>query len=141
MRALVRGYATVATDNGHQSEHGDVVSWALGQTERVIDFGYRAEHTVTLAAKTLTDRFYGRVPRHSHFVGCSQGGHHGLMEAQRLPEDYDGIVCGLTRVQLDWRSGGPSLECAGPTTDNNRRATSAETATAPTVSHQDVRRS
>jgi feruloyl esterase len=94
MRALVRGYATVATDNGHQSEHGDDIGWALGQPERVIDFGYRAEHTVTQAAKTLTEHFYGRAPRHSYFVGCSQGGHHGLMEAQRFPEDYDGIVAG-----------------------------------------------
>jgi feruloyl esterase len=94
MRALVRGYAAVATDNGHQSESGHDVSWALGQPERVIDFGYRAEHTVTQAAKTLTEKFYGHAPRHSYFVGCSQGGHHGLMEAQRFPEDYDGVVAG-----------------------------------------------
>jgi feruloyl esterase len=94
MRALVRGYATVATDNGHQSESAFDENWALGQPERVIDFGYRAEHTVTQAAKTLTERFYGRAPQHSYFVGCSQGGHHGLMEAQRFPEDYDGIVAG-----------------------------------------------
>jgi len=71
MRALARGYATVATDNGHQSESGYDVSWAMGQPERVIDFGYRAEHTVTQAAKTLIQRFYGREPEHSYFVGCS----------------------------------------------------------------------
>ena len=100
MRALVRGYATVATDNGHQSESGYDVSWAMGQPERIIDFGYRAEHTVTQAAKTLTQRFYGREPRHSYFVGCSQGGHHGLMEAQRFPEDYDGIVAGAPDYSL-----------------------------------------
>jgi feruloyl esterase len=100
MRALVRGYATVATDNGHQSESGYDVSWAMGQPERVIDFGYRAEHTVTQAAKTLTQRFYGRAPQHSYFVGCSQGGHHGLMEAQLFPEDYDGIVAGSPDYSL-----------------------------------------
>jgi feruloyl esterase len=100
MRALARGYATVATDNGHQSESGYDVSWAMGQPERVIDFGYRAEHTVTQAAKTLTERFYGRAPRHSYFVGCSQGGHHGLMEAQHFPEDYDGIVAGSPDYSL-----------------------------------------
>src|ERR1035438_3824703 len=89
MRALVRGYATAATDNGHQSESGFDESWAMGQPERVVDFGYRAQHMVTQAAKTLTERFYGRAPRHSYFVGCSQGGHHALTEAQRFPEDYD----------------------------------------------------
>jgi len=94
MRALARGYATVATDNGHQSDSAFDDSWAIGHPEVVIDFGYRAEHAVTQAAKALTQRFYGRAPRHSYFVGCSQGGHHGLMEAQRFPEDYDGIVAG-----------------------------------------------
>jgi feruloyl esterase len=94
MRALVRGYATVSTDNGHQSTNGFDVSWALRHPERVIDFGYRAEHTVTQAAKALTERFYERAPRHSYFVGCSQGGHHALMEAERFPEDYDGIIAG-----------------------------------------------
>jgi len=94
MRALTRGYATVATDNGHQSEGGSDESWALGQPERVVDFGYRAEHLVTQAAKALTQDFYRRAPQHSYFVGCSQGGHHGLMEAQRFPEDYDGIIAG-----------------------------------------------
>jgi feruloyl esterase len=94
MRALARGYAAVATDSGHQSTLGFDVSWALGQPDRVIDFGYRAQHTVTQAAKVLTAKFYGRAPRHSYFVGCSQGGHHALMEAERFPADYDGIVAG-----------------------------------------------
>jgi feruloyl esterase len=95
MRGVMRGYATVATDNGHQS--GDDPfdwSWALGHPPRIVDFGYRAEHTATLAGKALTRRFYGRAPQHSYFVGCSQGGHHAFMEAERFPEDYDGIVAG-----------------------------------------------
>lgn len=102
MRALVRGYATAATDSGHQSTSGFDVSWALGQPERVTDFGYRAQHTVTQAAKALTAKFYRRAPRYSYFVGCSQGGHHGLMEAQRFPEDYNGIVVGAP--VYDWTS-------------------------------------
>lgn len=99
MQGLVRGYATVSTDSGHRSSSGDV-SWALNHPERVIDFGYRAQHLATQAAKTLTQRFYGRAPLHSYFVGCSQGGHHGLMEAQRFPEDYDGIIAGAP--VYDW---------------------------------------
>ena len=94
MRGLVRNYAVVATDNGHTSEDTSDVAWALDHPERIVDFGYRAEHVVTQAAKELTEHFYGRAPRHSYFVGCSQGGHHALTEAQRFPEDYDGIVAG-----------------------------------------------
>ncbi|HYM78921.1 MAG TPA: tannase/feruloyl esterase family alpha/beta hydrolase [Candidatus Dormibacteraeota bacterium] len=92
MRGLVRGYATVSTDSGHRSTGG--VIWAFNRPERIIDFGYRAQHLATQAAKTLTQRFYGRALRYSYFVGCSQGGHHGMTEAQRFPEDYDGIIAG-----------------------------------------------
>jgi feruloyl esterase len=94
MRALVRGYAAVATDNGHRVADAFDITWALGHPERIADFGYRAEHVATLAGKDLTAKFYARAPAHSYFVGCSQGGHHGLMEAQRFPADYDGIVSG-----------------------------------------------
>ena len=94
-RGVMRGYATVATDNGHQSGDNPFDwSWALGHPRRIVDFGYRAEHTVTLAGKVLTRRYYHRAPQHSYFVGCSQGGHHAFMEAERFPEDYDGIVAG-----------------------------------------------
>jgi feruloyl esterase len=98
-REVARGYATVATDNGHHSKAFDV-SWALGRPERIVDFGYRAEHTVTQAGKFLTQAFYKSPPKHSYFIGCSQGGHHGLTEAQRFPEDYDGIVAGAP--VYDW---------------------------------------
>jgi feruloyl esterase len=91
---LARGYAGVATNNGHHSEYGYDVTWALGQPERITDFGYRAQHVVTGIGKTLTQQFYGRPPQHSYFIGCSQGGHHALTEAQRFPDDYDGIVAG-----------------------------------------------
>jgi Tannase and feruloyl esterase len=94
MRGLIRSYAVIATDNGHSSTEGSDVTWALGHPERVIDFGYRAEHVVTQAGKDLTKWFYGQAPKYSYFFGCSQGGHHGLMEAQRFPEDYDGIIAG-----------------------------------------------
>ena len=94
LRGLARNYAVAATDNGHVSADTSDVSWASGHPERVKDFGYRAEHSVTEAAKELTQQFYGRAPKHSYFVGCSQGGHHGMTEAQRFPKDYDGIIAG-----------------------------------------------
>lgn len=100
MNVLVRGYATMSTNSGHQSTNGSDVTWALGHPGRVADFGYRAEHLATLTAKALTAQYYGRDPRHAYFIGCSQGGHHGMMEAQRFPHDYDGIIAGAP--VYDW---------------------------------------
>ena len=89
--ALARGYATASTDTGHSTPGG---SWALGHPELVVDFGYRAIHEMTVKAKAIVEAFYGKGPRWSYFVGCSTGGRQGLMEAQRFPGDYDGIVAG-----------------------------------------------
>ena len=89
--ALGRGYATASTDTGHSTPGG---SWALGHPELVVDFGYRAIHEMTVKAKAIVEAFYGKGPRWSYFVGCSTGGRQGLMEAQRFPNDYDGIVAG-----------------------------------------------
>ena len=89
--ALNRGYATASTDTGHSTPGG---SWALGHPELVTDFAYRAIHEMTVKAKTIVQAFYGNGPRLSYFVGCSTGGRQGLMEAQRFPSDYDGVVAG-----------------------------------------------
>ncbi len=91
--ALWGGYATVATDTGHQGNpaSGD---WALGHPEKVVDFGYRAIHEMTLRAKALISAFYGAQARYSYWNGCSEGGGQALSEAQRFPDDYDGIVAG-----------------------------------------------
>lgn len=88
--ALVRGYATMSNDNGHT---GGV--WTFAQfPEKVVDFGHRAQHVTTVAGKAIVQAFYGTAAKHSYFYACSQGGHHALMEAQRYPEDYDGIIAG-----------------------------------------------
>ena len=89
--ALQDGYATASTDTGHTG--GDAV-FALGHPEKVTDFSYRAVHEMTVKAKTFMASFYGRAPRLSYWNGCSTGGRQGLMEAQRYPEDFDGIVAG-----------------------------------------------
>jgi feruloyl esterase len=92
--ALKAGDATASTDTGHQSAIATDASWALGHPEKLVDFGYRAIHETTLAAKAFVREFYGKAPAHSYFNSCSNGGRQGLMEAQRYPEDYDGIVSG-----------------------------------------------
>jgi len=91
--AVAQGYASAATDTGHAANGGDA-SWALGHPEKIIDFAYRAIHQMTLVGKATVKAFYGDAPQHSYFANCSNGGRQALMEAQRYPEDYDGILAG-----------------------------------------------
>jgi feruloyl esterase len=88
------GYATVGTDTGHVGSSTDDGSFALGHPEKIIDFGYRSIHLMTVIGKEIAGALYGGEPQRSYFTGCSTGGRQGLMEAQRFPEDYDGIVAG-----------------------------------------------
>jgi feruloyl esterase len=91
--AIAGGYATASTDTGHS---GSPVNsrWALGHPDKIVDFGWRAIHEMTLKAKAIIQAFYGDAPKKSYFSACSNGGRQGLMEAQRFPEDYDGIIAG-----------------------------------------------
>jgi len=88
---LRRGYATASTDTGHMASD---MWWAIGHPQRAIDYLYRSKHIVTVAAKGLIRAFYGRPPSHSYFNSCSNGGRQGLLEVQRYPGDYDGVVVG-----------------------------------------------
>jgi feruloyl esterase len=93
---LRRGYATVSTNFGHDAAPGlDMARFAFEKPERLVDFAYRALHETTLRAKALTETFYGKPPAQAYFIGCSSGGYQGLMEAQRFPGDYNGIVAGM----------------------------------------------
>jgi feruloyl esterase len=91
--SVAHGYAASGTDTGHK---GGAVNaqWALGHPEKITDFGYRAIHETASNAKAVIQTFYGNSPRHSYFNSCSNGGREALMEAQRFPEDYDGILAG-----------------------------------------------
>lgn len=84
------GYAVANTDMGTSAGP----DCGIGNKAVWKDFGYRATHLMTLAAKELIERFYGVPPKYSYFSGGSTGGQQGLMEAQRYPEDYDGILAG-----------------------------------------------
>ena len=88
---LRRGYAVAATDDGHAGGGAD---WAIGHPEKLIDFGYRAVHETSVQAKIIIRALYGRDPERSYFVGCSDGGREALMEAQRYPEDFQGVLAG-----------------------------------------------
>lgn len=90
-RALAEGYAVTAIDTGHD---GDDPAFAIGRPQTIVDWGHRAVHETIVAAKAITQRHYGEAARYSYFEGCSTGGHQAFQEAQRYPEDFDGIVAG-----------------------------------------------
>lgn len=89
-QGLERGYATATTDTGHlASDPG----WGSNRAKEV-DYGHRGTHVTTLAGKDLTESFYGRALSKAYFNGCSNGGRQALMEVQRYPTDFDGIIAG-----------------------------------------------
>ncbi len=91
--AVRAGFASASTDTGHEAA-GIEANWALGHPEKIVDFGYRAIHLTAVAGKAIVAAFYGSSPKYSYFSSCSNGGRQALMEAQRFPADYDGIIAG-----------------------------------------------
>ena len=90
---LRRGYAAASNNTGHEAAPGlDMARFAFERPERLIDFAHRAHHETASRAKAIVEAFYGKRPERAYFIGCSSGGYEGLMEAQRYPADYDGIV-------------------------------------------------
>jgi len=91
--AVANGYAASSTDTGHQAGGTDG-AWALKHYEKMVDYGYRAIHETAEKSKALVSAFYGDAPKWTYFSSCSNGGRQALMEAQRYPADYDGIIAG-----------------------------------------------
>jgi feruloyl esterase len=99
--AIVKGYAVAATNTGHEGNSGD---FAIGHPEKLIDWGYRAVHEMTAAAKAIIAAHYGYRPRYSYWNSCSTGGRQGLVAAEYYPLDFDGLAVGdpanpMTRLQ------------------------------------------
>ncbi len=99
---VARGFASAATDTGHEGGSGSFALDANGRLnwQLVIDNAYLGIHEMTVAGKALTQAFYGKAPRYSYFVGGSTGGRQGLMEAQRFPNDYDGILSACPAISF-----------------------------------------
>jgi feruloyl esterase len=93
IQAVTAGYATASTDTGHSGSPLSA-SWALNHPDKIIDYSHRAVHMMTLVAQEVVNAYYEKPAHHSYWNGCSQGGAQGLAEAQRYPDDYDGIVVG-----------------------------------------------
>ena len=94
--AVVMGEVASGTDAGHE---GVDAGFALGHPERVKDFGWRAVHDTAVISKLLVKAFYSKDAAHAYFMACSDGGREALMEAQRFPSDYDGILAGAPAYQ------------------------------------------
>ncbi len=98
---LAGGSAVASTDDGH---NGPAVgpgsaTWALGHPEKIVDYGWRAVHLTAVTSKAITTAFYARAPKYSYFSGCSKGGQEAFMEAQRFPDDFDGVIGGAAANQ------------------------------------------
>jgi hypothetical protein len=97
---LQAGYAVSSTDTGHSGD-STASAWAVGHPEKLVDNGWRAIHETAIASKAIVNAYYSKAADHSYFSGCSTGGRQALMEAQRSPEDYDGILAGDPNSAID----------------------------------------
>jgi feruloyl esterase len=127
--ALERGFAVVSTDGGHRGRSIVDSSFAADQQAK-LDFAYQAVQRTTYEAKSLVDRFYGRPPEYSYFMGCSTGGREGMLAAQRLPLEFDGVVAGdpafnLTRIAANQVYSLQTVARIAPPGANGRPDTSA----------------
>jgi len=114
--AINAGYVGSSTDTGHTGTSGEV-NWVTGHPEKIIDFDYRAIHETAEITKAVISAFYGRPTARSYFSSCSNGGRQGLMEAQRYPDDYDGILAGAP-----WNPGTVSSSPSGVRAANDKTA-------------------
>lgn len=102
---LAAGYATAQTDGGHPGTAPWDTGWAAKGTAQetraaITDFSYRAVHLMTETGKAVVLKYYRRAQSRAYFQGCSTGGRQGLMEVQRFPQDYDGVISGAPVYDL-----------------------------------------
>jgi feruloyl esterase len=95
-----QGYAAGATDTGHPGASGSFGLDKEGRSDMqaIVDNAYQGIHDMTVVGKAITTAYYGKAPKYSYFTGFSTGGRQGLAEAQRFPEDYDGVVAGCPAI-------------------------------------------
>jgi feruloyl esterase len=90
--ALQVGFAVAQTNTGHDARKEPGASFVISNPQKAIDYAYRAVHLTAVTAKNITKDYYGRPIAYAYWNSCSNGGRQGLIEVQRYPEDFDGIV-------------------------------------------------
>jgi feruloyl esterase len=90
--ALEHGFAIASTNTGHDAAKEPGGTFALSNPQKAIDYAYRAVHITAVTAKEVANRYYGQPVTYAYWSSCSNGGRQGLLEAQRYPSDFDGIV-------------------------------------------------
>jgi len=91
-QALSHGFVMAGTNTGHYASKEPGGTFVLSNPQKAIDYAYRAVHITATTAKEIARRYYGQAVAHSYWNSCSNGGRQGLLEAQRYPDDFDGIV-------------------------------------------------
>ena len=103
---VAQGYAVANSNTGHDAGSEPDATFAFNNRQAEIDHGYRAVHVTVVAAKNVIRAFYKRPAKYAYHEGCSTGGRQGLMEAQRFPYDFDGIVAeGSVNYRLELMAG------------------------------------
>ena len=100
LRAVRHGFIAAFTNTGHDAASEPGGTWAHNNLQKEIDFGYRAVHLTAVVVKNIATAYYGKAPGYSYFDGCSTGGLQGFNEAQRFPDDFDGILAGAPVFSL-----------------------------------------
>jgi feruloyl esterase len=90
--ALAQGFAFAQTNTGHDARKEPGATFVLSNPQKAIDYAYRAVHLTATTAKAITATYYAKPIAHSYWNSCSNGGRQGLIEAQRYPQDFDGVV-------------------------------------------------
>src|SRR5215510_4235345 len=91
-QALQLGFAFAQTNTGHEVRKEPGATFVLSNPQKAIDYAYRAVHLTATTTKDITKDYYGMPVAHAYWNSCSNGGRQGLIEAQRFPDDFDGIV-------------------------------------------------
>jgi feruloyl esterase len=100
--ALLRGFAVVTTDTGHQASGGAFDAAFMRDQQAVVDFEYAAVGRVAVLARQIVGQYYGRPPDHSYFAGCSTGGREAMLMAQRYPSYFDGVIAGAPAMRTGY---------------------------------------
>jgi hypothetical protein len=91
-KALRIGFAVAQTNTGHDARREPGASFVMSNPQKAVDYAYRAVHLTAVAGKNIAGKYYGRPVSYAYWNSCSNGGRQGLIEAQRFPDDFDGIV-------------------------------------------------